>query len=179
MSDWPQEDIVKLRALWDLELSTAEIGRRMGRTKCSIVGKAHRLDLEARPDPIKRDGPRSRIHRIHRAGAITLPSFERWCAQCGGILGAEQARFCAISCDLLYLAAHRPSARKPKAPLPLPPIVAPVPAGLRGKCCFPIGEPRAKNFRFCGDPTEPGKPYCGEHWRITHVPKRAEEQVAA
>ena len=41
-----------LRALWDEGHSTAEIGWRMGLSKNAVVGKAHRLNLRARPSPI-------------------------------------------------------------------------------------------------------------------------------
>ena len=51
--EWAEETIVRLRALWDEGLSTAEIGRRLGVSKNAVVGKAHRLDLPARPWPIK------------------------------------------------------------------------------------------------------------------------------
>ena len=54
--EWAEETIVRLRALWDEGHSTAEIGRRLGVSKNAVVGKAHRLDLPARPSPIRRDG---------------------------------------------------------------------------------------------------------------------------
>lgn len=52
--EWTDELIARLRALWQEGLSTAEIGRRMGITKNAVVGKAHRLDLPARPSPIRK-----------------------------------------------------------------------------------------------------------------------------
>ena len=53
--EWTSGAIDQLRALWAEGLSTAEIGRRMGVTKNAIVGKAHRLDLPARPSPIRKE----------------------------------------------------------------------------------------------------------------------------
>ena len=52
--EWTAKAIDQLRALWAEGHSTAEIGRRMGITKNAIVGKAHRLDLPARPSPIRK-----------------------------------------------------------------------------------------------------------------------------
>src|SRR5690242_21655410 len=74
--EWAEETIVRLRALWDEGLSTAEIGRRLGVSKTAVVGKAHRLDLPARPSPIRRDGtgggaPRRSAPR--RVAGPTLP----------------------------------------------------------------------------------------------------------
>ena len=54
--EWSEETIVRLRSLWSEGHSTAEIGRRLGVSKNAVVGKAHRLDLPARPSPIRRDG---------------------------------------------------------------------------------------------------------------------------
>ena len=45
------DTIARLRDLWAEGLSTAEIGRRLGVSKNAIVGKAHRLELSARPSP--------------------------------------------------------------------------------------------------------------------------------
>ena len=53
--DWTAQAIEQLKALWAEGHSTAEIGRRMGVSKNAIVGKAHRLNLPARPSPIRRD----------------------------------------------------------------------------------------------------------------------------
>jgi len=55
--DWPAERIVALRALWAEGLSTAEIGTRLGVSKNTVIGKAHRLHLPARPSPIRHPVP--------------------------------------------------------------------------------------------------------------------------
>ena len=52
--DWSEAELARLPVLWGEGHSTAEIGRRMGRTKSSIVGKAQRLGLDGRPSPIGR-----------------------------------------------------------------------------------------------------------------------------
>src|SRR3954468_19267616 len=74
--EWAEETIVRLRALWDEGHSTAEIGRRLGVSKNAVVGKAHRLDLPARPSPIRRDGAGSATPRkppVRRIEGPTLP----------------------------------------------------------------------------------------------------------
>jgi GcrA cell cycle regulator len=50
---WTPELIAQLSGLWEEGLSTAEIGRRLGITKNAVVGKAHRLELNPRPSPLK------------------------------------------------------------------------------------------------------------------------------
>ena len=52
---WDDATIRHLRELWAEGHSTAEIGRRLSVSKNAIVGKAHRLELDARPSPIRRD----------------------------------------------------------------------------------------------------------------------------
>ena len=63
----------RLRVLWAEGHSTSEIGRRMGITKNAVVGKAHRLDLPARPSPIRGRVPGAPRPRIQRAPRVTLP----------------------------------------------------------------------------------------------------------
>lgn len=47
-ADWTPERIATLIALWNEDLSTSEIGRRLGITKNSVIGKVHRLGLPKR-----------------------------------------------------------------------------------------------------------------------------------
>ena len=59
-------------------------------------------------------------------------------------------------------------AAKPKKILHMPGSVA-VKA-----CRFPNGDPRKSNFRFCGNPTREGKPYCAACCEVAYIrPMRA------
>jgi GcrA cell cycle regulator len=77
--DWTKPLMDRLEALWNEmpQISTSEIGRRMGIRKDAIVNKAHRMKLPARPSPISHRDPnseRSRIRRpIPRVTGSTLP----------------------------------------------------------------------------------------------------------
>ena len=51
---WDDNNVAKLRDLWDQGLPTAQIGKLLGFTKNAVVGKAHRIGLERRPSPIRR-----------------------------------------------------------------------------------------------------------------------------
>src|SRR5258708_21154970 len=73
--EWAEETIVRLRTLWDEGLSTAEIGRRLGVSKNAVVGKAHRLDLPARPSPIRRDGVPGGAPRRFAPRRVAGPTF--------------------------------------------------------------------------------------------------------
>lgn len=39
-------------------------------------------------------------------------------------------------------------------------------------CKWPESDPRLPDFRFCGRPADPGKPYCQEHAAIAYQPAR-------
>lgn len=53
-NEWTPERIAALIALWGEDISTSEIGRRLGITKNAVIGKVHRLGLpKRRPSPIK------------------------------------------------------------------------------------------------------------------------------
>lgn len=51
---WTAEKIKQLKKLWLKGKSTIEIGKELGISKNAVVGKVHRLELAARPSPIKR-----------------------------------------------------------------------------------------------------------------------------
>jgi len=79
--EWTDESIRLLTVYWADGLSTAEIGRRLGVSKNAVVGKAHRLELTARPSPIHWDGPprqrtKPRPSPAPRITGATLPPLE-------------------------------------------------------------------------------------------------------
>ena len=51
---WTEERVEELKRLWETGKSASEIGKILGVSKNSVVGKAHRLKLQARPSPIRR-----------------------------------------------------------------------------------------------------------------------------
>lgn len=53
---WTDQMVEDLRTMWKQGLTTAEIGKKLGVSKNSIVGKVHRLGLSGRPSPIKKEG---------------------------------------------------------------------------------------------------------------------------
>ena len=50
---WTEEKVKNLKKLWLKGASAAEIAKKLGLSKNSIIGKVHRLNLETRPSPIK------------------------------------------------------------------------------------------------------------------------------
>ena len=150
--DWTEETIAHLRALWDEGHSTAEIGRRMGLSKNAIIGKARRLRLTPRSSPIRAKGSGSRPRN------------------------SGPARTHGPSLPPLRSVADIPAPPRPPMPAPAPARPAD-PVFVRrvscDPCCWPIGEPGTRSFRYCDGPAKPGKPYCAEHAEAAYVPTKS------
>jgi GcrA cell cycle regulator len=204
--EWSDDIIGQLRGLWDEGHSTAEIGRRLGVTKNAIVGKAHRLDLPARPSPIRRDPDAAPVRRapVRRVEGPTLPPLPSAVADADGGMPFAEAPLPVPRPDFGPVtmpvggnpAPPRPSVMtRPTAPSVSRPIVqgtravavppprpvpsAPRPYGRVVTCCWPLGEPGTREFHFCDVPSEPGRPYCEEHVRIAYVKVRDRREDAA
>jgi GcrA cell cycle regulator len=161
---WDDTVIFRLRKLWDEGHSTAEIGRRLGISKNAVVGKAHRLDLPARPSPIRFDGPRAPRPR-HRPPAPRL---------------ADIAPLASLKAPPKIARAARTTRPPPLLPAIPRKFEANRPIQLgKAPCCWPIGDPGTSGFRFCGDRAVAGKPYCVDHCRIAYTTPRDRREEAA
>ena len=149
--EWSDAEIEYLTNAWvDKAQSSAKIGREMGRSKNSIVGKAGRLGLPSRPSPIARyyseTGERTpappRPPKPAKAPKRTLPKLQ--------------------SADM----PEPPKVTLAKKPVfKAPPAVPPQPLFRKlTECTWPIGHPKAKDFRYCDGPSLPGKSYCQTHY---------------
>jgi GcrA cell cycle regulator len=182
--EWEDEWIRQLGTLWGEGHSTAEIGRRINVTKNAVVGKAHRLNLPPRPSPIRRDGapslPRPAAPRRvvgptlpPLPASLPLPVDPRVEAPGGPRAAAVPAN---LTPDLIRAMRQDGEAAAAK-PVPVRQVVAR--AVRTAACCWPIGEPGTKSFRFCDAEALPGKPYCAEHAQIAYVKVRDRREEAA
>lgn len=170
---WNEETIRHLKDLWAEGHSTAEIGRRLGVSKNAIVGKAHRLELDARPSPIRRDIVRPESARLpvaQRPNVPTLPPLASASSQPAPAANVQPLR--------------RPEPVPAKVPpAPPAPVIRPIAATpvrrSAPSCCWPIGEPGTRDFRFCDDASMPGKPYCEEHAKLAYVRVKDRKEDAA
>lgn len=176
--EWANETIIRLRELWDEGHSTAEIGRRLGVSKNAVVGKAHRLDLPARPSPIRREGERPSVRRSppRPLSGPTLPPLSSTTVASTGLgsLGPVSPAPAPPPRPPVFM-APRPTPSPPRVVMPPPPR----PYGRVITCCWPIGEPGTRSFRFCDGESEPGKPYCTEHVKLAYVKVRDRREDAA
>jgi GcrA cell cycle regulator len=151
--EWTDDTICELRQLWSEGHSTAEIGRRMGVTKNAVIGKAHRLDLPARPSPIRTGSSRHPPRALRRQPVPRLADTVPLLSLCGANVPTT------VEC---IAPSDRPAQRV---------AVAPRRIGSH-PCCWPIGEPGTPAFRFCDAPAPLGVPYCEEHARRAYKPRR-------
>lgn len=151
---WTNERVTELMRLWEAGRSASEIGRLLGVSKNSVVGKAHRMKLKARPSPIKRGS----APQVRRVAVAHIPK------------PAAQAP-----------AAPKPAAARVSAPAPAPrPARRVVRANGKGpNCLWPIGDPGDQDFHFCGAPAVPGKPYCDEHCARAYIVRTRSDSEAA
>ncbi|HEY2132219.1 MAG TPA: GcrA family cell cycle regulator [Acetobacteraceae bacterium] len=155
--DWTADEQALVTQLWAEGHSMGQIARRIGRSKNSVVGKAHRLGLPSRPSPIQRAGyvPSKRAKRARRAGSVTLAPLAS------------------------LVAAPKPPRKSPvPAPIRAPKTESPaeIRPGRVEPCCFIMS---VKPVRYCDSPSMGGRPYCPAHWAICHTGTRASDPLAA
>ncbi|GAB4235484.1 MAG: cell cycle sigma 70 cofactor GcrA [Kiloniellaceae bacterium] len=152
---WTEERVAELMRLWEAGRSASEIGRLLGVSKNSVVGKAHRMKLKARPSPIKR-------------GAPSQPRRPAVAAMAKPVAQAPQAP----------KPVQQPRSVAPApAPRPARPVAR---SGGKGPAClWPIGDPGDQDFHFCGAPAVAGKPYCDEHCARAYIVRNRNDSEAA
>ncbi len=84
-----------------------------------------------------------------------------------GLPTAEIGRRLGISKNAVVSKAHRIGLKGRPSPLKRPPTpkYAPPPRA----CVWPEGDPGTKDFRFCGQPPLPGRPYCAPHTEVARA----------
>ena len=187
--EWTEDVIGRLKALWAEGHSTAEIGRRLGVSKNAVVGKAHRLSLAARPSPIRRGEPGAAKRRpsIRRVIGPTLPTMARPVSGASPVRAAPSAFAAATAPARAPVNAPVQSApiykaleqRAPEQRSPDLRVLGRAPGGRLVACCWPIGEPGTRSFRFCDVGSLPGKPYCSAHAALAYVKVRDRREDAA
>jgi GcrA cell cycle regulator len=169
--DWTDEAIELLRADHNSGLSCSLIaGRLRARfggpiTRCSVIGKIHRLNLATGHQPIARKGSVSKARgpRPHDMAAIN----QRRKLSGQNVLSFEE-----------YLSRQQAKRAESEAFKDMPEVDVPI--GERkgvldleaGDCRWPIGDPQKPDFHFCNGKATPGLPYCAQHTARAYQPPR-------
>jgi len=163
---WTDDRVATLTKLWADGLSASQIAKQLGGvTRNAVIGKVHRLGLSGRAKP---SSPARKA-----AARKTAAS------------SASRARAASKSKPKSVRAPSVPRAPRVVAKAPVPPPPPPLEAKPMSNgefatimtitehmCKWPIGDPGADNFRFCGRKTDPEEPYCLAHSRVAYQPSR-------
>jgi len=171
-SPWPERD-GELRALWAEGHSAAQIGRKMGLSKNSVMGRVHRLKLAGRPSPIA-GGARGSGHGGHggprggageRAAATARAQLSR---DAGAPITAAKGS-ASLRGDTLGALGLRFASVESVSPVAAP--AEPRVVHRAGQTCrWPIGEPGTKGFRYCDAPgVVARRSYCPEHCAVARA----------
>jgi GcrA cell cycle regulator len=176
---WSDKEIAHLRTRWGVDTPRA-IAVVVGKSRNAVIGKAHRLGLPDLGNPVgggsrEKHAPKPRPPYTRRDESGDLKR-----------TGVRAARL-----------LKKAETDRPKAPAALPvapPVVIPsrfskakavpyegpalpLPALGSGQCVWPV-ESGAQGHRFCGEPVDPGKPYCAAHRARAKGAQSAESMAA-
>ena len=143
---WTNEKVEKLKELWSKGHTASQIAEKLGdTTRNAVIGKAHRLNLEARAPSKQSNLSKSRDNKqiVKRSPAPM----------------SRKAKFQSILLDKNF------EAENPKSLEEL----------TEDTCKWPIGHPNEEKFYFCGRKPEGEFPYCKLHVLYAFQPKNQKE----
>ena len=150
---WDDNNVARLRDLWDQGLPTAQIGKLLGFTKNAVVGKAHRIGLERRPSPIRRTTAKPDRKKA-RSPVMPKLNFENNSIE-KNLNGTYTKNFYPAVKNLFSNSTKR-------------------------GCEWPEGHPDESEFRFCNKERFEDKPYCLDHCAVAYIiPEKEEEKTAS
>ena len=199
---WTDERIDRLKKMWSDGATASQIADELGGvSRNAVIGKAHRLGLDARPSPVKAGEEKEK--KASASAAKPAPRAES---------SAKRAPASAPDEDVEDSPRPVRSPQRPQpdgiqyrsigpggfirqgpgdtqAPIPPAPPRRLVPAkpsaevadktgllDLNDRICkWPLGHPGEPDFHFCGNAANPGFPYCVEHCGVAYqaqLPRR-------
>lgn len=139
---WNDENVARLKELWDQGLPTAQIGKLLSFTKNAVVGKAHRIGLERRPSPIRRTAVKPDRKKA-RSPIMPVLNFE------------IQNKETNITSPAIQ-----------NFQTPIKNLISSV---IKRGCEWPEGHPEEMEFHFCNKERFEDKPYCIDHCAVAYI----------
>ena len=145
---WTSEKVEKLKELWSKGHTASQIAEKLGdTTRNAVIGKAHRLNLEARAPSKHSSSSRSKENKqVIKRSASPM---------------SRKAKFQSILLDKNF---------EPENPKSLEELT-------EETCKWPIGHPIEEKFYFCGRKPEGEFPYCKLHVLYAFQPKNQKEET--
>ena len=196
---WTDERIERLKDLWTRGMTASQIADELGGvSRNAVIGKAHRLGLQARPSPVKPNeheeegSPAEAAAEPQEAAAPAAPAAADpepapWDEDASDN-APEPAEAAADSPPQPQIRSIGPGGFLRQGPGDQQPPIPPAPPrrlvpakpspeiadktsllDLNDRICkWPLGHPGEPDFHFCGAPANPGFPYCVEHCGVAY-----------
>ena len=198
---WTEERIERLKKMWHDGATASQIAEELGGvSRNAVIGKAHRLGLEQRPSPVKPGEEKDQKKNVAVAATpkAATPKVETPKTPASAPVSAAPAAARAptprSAPEMQYRSIGpggfiRQGPGEQQAPIPPAPPRRLVPAKpspevadktslleLNDRICkWPMGHPGEPDFYFCGEPANPGFPYCVDHCGVAYqaqLPRR-------
>jgi len=146
-STWSTDRIEQLRRCFDAGLTCSQIAREIGVTRNAVIGKMNRMGLSRPRDVLsaqmRRAAKLARAKPERNWRRLTIIAQRKMLRDAYPIAEPEEIPiYNGRGCTLLEL--------------------------KQGQCRWPINEPGAENFCFCGNEAFQGFSYCAGHARLAY-----------
>jgi GcrA cell cycle regulator len=201
---WTDERIEQLRQMWQNGHTASQIAETLGGvSRNAEIGKAHRLGLQSRPSPVKAgDGEAEPAAKpavaekpapVEKAAApAPAPTAPRPAPAPSAVAAPAEPKPVSDAPIVRSIGPggfQRQNPHEQQSPIPPAPPRRLVPAkpspeiadktsllDLNDRICkWPLGHPGEPDFHFCGNPVNPGFPYCLAHCSVAYqaqLPRR-------
>jgi len=193
---WTDERIDQLKQMWQAGHTASQIAETLGGvSRNAVIGKAHRLGLQSRPSPVKPgEAEAEPAEKPAPATKTSPPSPAPVSTEPKPAPAPSSAPLAPVADAPLVRSIgpggfQRQNPHEQQSPIPPAPPRRLVPAkpspeiadktsllDLNDRICkWPLGHPGEPDFHFCGNPVNPGFPYCLEHCSVAYqaqLPRR-------
>lgn len=167
---WSDERVDLLRRLWQEGLSASRIATQLGGvSRNAVIGKIHRLGLSGRgakgAEAPEGDLPRKPARAAEAPVAVAEASAPAAAVQDAGTI-----------VTLPPAPAQTPPPEVTASVARLEPVALAVSRRVtimdlrESMCRWPLGDPTAPDFHYCGDRAITGLPYCPGHAQVAYQP---------
>jgi GcrA cell cycle regulator len=148
---WTTERIALLKNRIDAGHSCGQIAREIGVSRNAVIGKVNRLGLSHFKSIVGGRPERTVTTKTARPRIVTQQGILRALRAAPQLAPVEEVVVSANRCSLLEL--------------------------QQWHCRWPINDPGAEDFRFCGNTHVDGLPYCPAHSRMAYRPGSRERRA--
>ncbi|PHP65479.1 GcrA cell cycle regulator [Zhengella mangrovi] len=167
--NWTDERVELLKKLWAEGLSASQIASQLGGvSRNAVIGKVHRLKLSGRGRPTA--SPQRQKKSARPAAAAGKPATQRPSTSVPRSAPMTSgANALKADYDMDVMVEELPVIRSSEVVVPISRKLELTELTER-TCKWPIGDPLAEDFHFCGNDSGESGPYCAYHARLAFQP---------